>query len=96
MCQDFNFELIFYSHEDKQIGTLYDILHALKIDDVELSYDENGVLIATDPDNKWIGKDFYTFLIDEVFVYEDKDTVLGIGNKLYTDFKTLAKDNGAM
>lgn len=94
MCQDF--KLIFYSHEDKQIGTLYDILHALKIDDVELSYDENGVLIATDPDNKWIGKEFYTFLIDEVFVYEDKDTVLGIGDKLYADFKTLANDNGAM
>jgi len=86
--------LSLYTHDDKQIGTLYDVLHALKIDDVELSYDESGTLIATDTDNKWAGKEFYSFLINEAFVYEDNGSVLGISDELYANFKTLAAENG--
>lgn len=86
--------LSFYNHDDKQIGTLYDVLHALKIDDVELSYDENGTLIATDSDNKWTGKEFYSFLINEAFVYEENGSVLGISDELYADFKAQAAENG--
>ena len=86
--------LSFYTHDDKQIGTLYDVLHALKIEDVELSYDERGTLIATDSDNKWTGKEFYFFLMDEAFVYEENDTVLGISDELYADFKALAAEYG--
>ena len=86
--------LSFYTHDDKQIGTLYDVLHALKINDVELSYDESGTLIATDSDNKWTGKEFYSFLINEAFVYEDNGSVLGISDELYANFKALATENG--
>jgi len=86
--------LSFYTHDDKQIGTLYDVLSALKINDVELSYDDSGTLIATDFDNKWVGKEFYSFLINEAFVYEDNGSVLGINDELYADFKALAAENG--
>lgn len=86
--------LSFYTHDDKQIGTLYDVLSALKINDVELSYDESGTLIATDSDNKWVGKEFYSFLIDEAFVYEDNGSVLGISDELYAEFKAIAEENG--
>ncbi len=84
----------FYTHDDKQIGTLYDVLRALRINDIELSYNDNGTLVATDSDNTWVGAEFYTFLMEEAFVYEDNGSVLGIKDELYADFKALAMENG--
>lgn len=55
---------------DRETEILYSVLGRLKIDDIELSYDENG-LVARDSDNEWHGAEFYHFLVDEAFVFED-------------------------
>ncbi len=73
-----------------EIDTLFDVLSALKIDDIALDYDKNG-LVATDQDNTWYGKEFYNFLVDDAFVYEETGGVLGIDDELLTSFKELAK-----
>ena len=69
------------------------MLGRLKIDDIELSYDENG-LVARDSDNEWHGAEFYHFLVDEAFVFEDDGSVLGIRPDLLDDFKVLSEHNG--
>ena len=78
---------------DRESEILYDVLHALKIDDIELDYDADG-LVAKDDDYEWHGADFYHFLIDEAFVFEDDGSVLGIRPELLADFKALSEHNG--
>ena len=78
---------------DRETKILYSVLGRLKIDDIELSYDENG-LVARDSDNEWHGAEFYHFLVDEAFVFEDDGSVLGIRPDLLDDFKVLSEHNG--
>ena len=78
---------------DRESEILYAVLHALKIDDIELDYDADG-LVAKDDDYEWHGADFYHFLIDEAFVFEDDGSVLGIRPELLADFKALSEHNG--
>ena len=65
-------ELQNYEHKvpvyDRESEILYDVLSRLKIDDITLDFDENG-LVARDNDNEWHGAEFYHFLIDEAFVF---------------------------
>ncbi len=77
----------------RETEILYDILNCLKIDDIELSFDENG-LVAKDADTTWHGGEFYDFLVNEALVYEDDGSVLGVGEELLEDFKELAAHNG--
>ena len=74
--------------------TLYAVLSALKIDDVELNYDDNGLVATDSMDNEWHGQDFYKFLVEEAFVFEDNGGVLGISDELLKDFTKLSEDNG--
>ncbi len=76
--------------ENSETNILYKVLHSLKINDIDLYYDKENVLIAKDDENEWKGKEFYDFLIDEAFVYED-DGVLGINDELLSDFNEHAK-----
>ena len=78
---------------DRETEILYSVLGRLKIDDIALSYDENG-LVARDSDNEWHGAEFYHFLVDEAFVFEDDGSVLGIRSDLLDDFKALSEHNG--
>lgn len=78
---------------DRETEILYSVIGRLKIDDIELSYDENG-LVARDSDNEWHGAEFYHFLVDEAFVFEDDGSVLGIRPDLLDDFKALSEHNG--
>ena len=78
---------------DRETEILYSVLGRLKIDDIALSYDENG-LVARDSDNEWHGAEFYHFLVDEAFVFEDDGSVLGIRPELLDDFKALSEHNG--
>ena len=78
---------------DRETEILYSVLGRLKIDDIELGYDENG-LVARDGDNEWHGAEFYHFLVDEAFVFEDDGSVLGIRPVLLDDFKALSEHNG--
>ena len=52
-------------------------------------------LIATDSmGNEWHGQEFYKFLVEEAFVFEDDGSVLGIRNELLKDFTELSEHNG--
>lgn len=76
--------------ENTETNILYKILNRLKISDIDLYYDKENVLIAKDDENEWHGKEFYDFLIDEVFVYTDNG-VLGIDDELLSAFNKHAK-----
>nr|WP_238721830.1 DEAD/DEAH box helicase family protein [Diplocloster agilis] len=45
-------------------------------------------------DNEWHGQEFYKFLVEEAFVFEDDGGVLGIRDKLLKDFTELSEHNG--
>lgn len=79
---------------ESETKTLYAVLSALKIDDVELNYDDNGLVATDSMDNEWHGQDFYKFLVEEAFVFEDNGGVLGISDELLKDFTKLSEDNG--
>lgn len=68
---EFSSAIYMYDKNAGEIGLLYDVLNKYKIDNIELMYDDNGNLIAMDDEVVWYGKEFYDFLFDEVFVYED-------------------------
>ncbi|MGN0447662.1 MAG: Eco57I restriction-modification methylase domain-containing protein [Acutalibacteraceae bacterium] len=44
--------------------------------------------------NEWHGQDFYKFLVEEAFVFEDNGGVLGISDTLLKDFTELSEHNG--
>lgn len=79
---------------ESETKTLYAVLSALKIDDVELNYDDNGLVATDSMDNEWHGQDFYKFLVEEAFVFDDNGGVLGISDELLKDFTKLSEDNG--
>ena len=81
--------LTFVQPETVETKVLYNVLSALRIEDIELSY-EDGILVAKDEDNTWKGRDFYRFLTDEVFVYDKDGGVLGLDEKLLAGFKEYA------
>ena len=85
--------LTFVQPESKETEVLYDVLSALKIDDIDLTY-EGGILVARDNDNLWSGKEFYEFLVKEAFVFEKDGSVLGIRDELLKDFKELSESYG--
>ena len=80
---------------DRSTEILYAVLHNLKMDDVGLDF-EGEDIIAFDEDNQWKGKEFFRFLIDECFVFEDGGRVTGIDDELLADFTALAAHNGVL
>ena len=79
---------------DRETEILYDVLAALKMDDVDLNYDNDGLAVSDSMGNEWHGKEFYEFLINEAFVFQDNGTVLGLGKELLADFTELSTHNG--
>lgn len=79
---------------DRETEILYDVLSALKIDDVVLEYDSAGLVARDSMDNEWHGQEFYKFLVEEAFVLEDNGGVLGIRDELLKDFRELSEHNG--
>ena len=80
---------------DRTTEILYSVLHKLNMDDVGLDF-EGEDIIAFDDDNQWKGKEFFSFLIDECFVFEDGGGVSGIDDELLADFTALAAHNGVL
>ena len=79
---------------DREEKVLYDVLSKLRIDDIDLDYDNDG-LVARDYDgNVWHGAEFYHFLIDEVFVFDDNGGIVKIDGQLYDDFNELSEHYG--
>ena len=85
--------LSFVQPETKETEVLYKVLSALKIDDIDLTY-EGGILVARDNDNLWSGKEFYEFLVKEAFVFEKDGSILGIRDELLKEFKELSESYG--
>ncbi len=79
---------------DRETEILYDVLGRLKIDDVELNYDEDGLVATDSMDNVWHGKEFYNFLVEDAFVFEKDGSVLGIPDELAHEFGELCEHNG--
>lgn len=57
--------------EDDEQHLLENILFAIHIDDIALSFDEHSNIIARDNDNEWSGRAFYDFIINEALVFEN-------------------------
>ena len=83
---------------EHEIQILERLLYKLKIYDIQISYDENGILQARDEDgNSWAGKEFYRFLTEECLCF-DKNGNLAWGQFVPADvlepYKELSKKNG--
>ena len=68
---EFSDVMYLYDKNDGEIGLLYDTLNKYKINDIELMYDDNGNLLAMDDENICHSSEFYKFLFDEVFTYDN-------------------------
>ncbi len=79
---------------DRETEILYDVLGYLKIDDVEFTFDENGLVASDSMDNVWHGAEFYNFLVEDAFVFEKDGSVLGIPDEVIRDFADLCEHNG--
>ena len=64
------------NHNNEEIDLLDRVLRNHKIYDIEIKIDDKGTLIAKDSyNNQWEDKQFYDFLFNEVFNYNDNGTV---------------------
>lgn len=79
---------------DRETEILYDVLLALKIEDISLEYDADGNIVATDKDNRWVGRNVYDFIVEDAFAYDENEKPLGIPDDLLSDFKALADKYG--
>ena len=81
---------------DRETEILYNVLKSLKIDDIDLNYDSEGLVATDSMGNEWHGKEFYKFLVDEAVVFEDDGTILGFRENTFADFKELSAHNGVL
>lgn len=70
----------------KELNLIDHILAKHKVDDIDLYINDKGELLAFDDSNYWIGKDFYDFMFDELFVYNNEGKVELIDD---SDYKKL-------
>lgn len=75
---------------EHELQTLYAVLGRLKIDDITLDYDDEGLIATDSMDNVWHLGELYAFLINEAFVYTDDGGVLGVDEDLLKNFTNLA------
>ena len=68
---EFSTLLYMYDKNDGEIGLLYDVLNKYKLNDIELMYDDKGNLLAMDDEVLWHSKEFYDFLFNDVFIYNE-------------------------
>lgn len=86
--------------KEHEIRILDRLLDTVKIYDIQLLYDENGVLQARDEEgNSWTGKEFYRFLTEECLCF-DSDGNLAWGQYVPADilepYKELSVENGVI
>ena len=77
------------NYNNEEIDLLDRVLRNHKIYDIEIKIDDKGTLIAKDSyNNQWEDKQFYDFLFNEVFNYNDNGTVELIDDE---DFEKLTE-----
>lgn len=62
-------------YANNELDLIDHILYRHKIYDIELEYDKDNNIIAKDDSNVWVGKEFYDFLYNEVFVFNEEGTL---------------------
>ena len=77
-----------------ELDTLDEIFAAMKMDDIEVNYDERGVLYATDSeDNFWQGAELYRFILHEALAFDENGKLkdgFGIDEELIERVKECA------
>lgn len=74
---------------------LEEVLNTLGVKDIELWFAvENGEVTASRNGEKWVGADFYRYLLAEVCEYDDNGAVKGLELDLCHDFYDLCEHNG--
>ena len=82
----------YYGEYNDEIDLIDHILSKHNIDDIIMDYNEDGIIIANDDDgNVWEGKEFYDFLFNDLFDYNDKGTVDLIDDKDFERLKDYRK-----
>ncbi len=80
--------------QDSELDTLDEIFAAMKMDDIEVNYDERGVLYATDSENNsWQGAELYRFLLHEALAFDENGNLkdgFGIDGELIEKVKEFA------
>ncbi len=61
--------------KNNELDLIDRILYRHKIYDIELEYDKDNNVVAKDDSNVWVGKEFYDFLYNEVFNFNDNGTL---------------------
>lgn len=84
------------SEDERELNILNTVLRKLKMDDIDIGYDTNGKFYAADEDYIWRKEDFYRFLVNDAFTYEDDGSVTGLDEDLVSDFKEFAERNGVL
>ena len=86
--------------KDREIQIIYDLLDKLKIYDIVLSYDKNGILQARDDDETcWTGQEVYLFITEECLCFK-RDGQLAEGQHvpkhILEPYKVLSARNGVI
>lgn len=76
------------NEKSEELNLIYKILHNHKVDDIILHIDRFNNIVAYDDCNFWYGKEFYDFMFNELFVYNNDNQVDLIESK---DLKKLNK-----
>ena len=84
-------EEAFYGEFNDEVDFMQHILNTHKIRDIELDFNDDEVIIAKDDDNRWIGKEFYDFVLDEVLVYQEDGSVNLLTNEELNKIRKYAK-----
>ena len=86
--------------QEREIQTLERLLDKLKIYDIQISYDENGILHARDEDgNSWTGKEFYRFLTEECLCFDTNGNLAWgqyVPAEVLEPYKELSVQNGVI
>lgn len=90
-CEENGYQLPNDYRSNEEIRVLNEVLSYLKIDDIEVSWDEAyEQVIAADEDNTWHGKEFYDFLLNEAIIYDSEDMPNIIPLNVYEHLKDFA------
>ena len=82
----------YYGEYNDEIDLIDHILSSHKIDDIIMDFNEDGIIIANDDEgNVWEGKEFYDFLFNDLFDYNENGTVDLIDNKDFERLKEYRK-----
>lgn len=76
--------------ETDELDLLWDVLDSLHIEDIQLRYDEDGTLTASDGENIWKGKEFYEFLLQEAITFEEDGSSAVLTDGQLSDLYELA------